>query len=131
MISVIAFVFCVLVFTSVFPSVALGQSTVSAQGRFAYAGNAGWIDALPSGTDGVRITDNVCSGYLYSANFGWIHLGSGSPANGIQYGNASATDYGVNVSTYAVPLAQAGQLRGYWQHQSSDWLRASHDRVSK
>ena len=40
----------------------------------------------------------VCSGYIWGGNVGWLCLGSGTPANGIQYQNSSATDYGVNTA---------------------------------
>lgn len=33
---------------------------------------------------------------IYGANVGWINMGSGDPANHIQYQNNSATDFGVN-----------------------------------
>ena len=34
---------------------------------------------------GAAIGEYVCSGYIYSGYVGWIHLGDGTPANGIQY----------------------------------------------
>ena len=34
------------------------------------------------GTNGAVIGEFVCSGYIYGANIGWIHLGNGSPTNG-------------------------------------------------
>jgi hypothetical protein len=60
--------------------------------------SAGWIGpaGLANTANGAVIGAYVCSGYIYSANVGWINLGSGSPANGIQYQNDSATDFGVN-----------------------------------
>lgn len=111
-----------LTLASLLPPAVRAQSTVTDENRHAYAANVGWIDARPSVTDGARLTDNVGSGYLYAANVGWIHLGSGAPANGIRYGNASATDYGVNVFTYAVAPAQAGQLRGYAYGANIGWI---------
>jgi hypothetical protein len=120
--SAVASALGLLTIVSLLPPVVHAQSTITADNRHAYAANAGWIDARPSATDGGRLTDNVCSGYLYAANVGWIHLGGGAPANGIRYGNASATDYGVNVFTYAVDLAQAGQLRGYAYGANIGWI---------
>lgn len=96
-------------------STALGASTVNLTNRYAYAANTGWIDARADTTNGAVIGRYVCSNYLYAANTGWIHLGSGSPANGISYGNASATDYGVNVSPY-------GLLTGYAWGANTGWI---------
>ena len=67
--------------------------------------SAGWI-GLATRNNGAVIGEYVCSGYIYSANVGWINLGSGSPANQIHYQNNSATDFGVNKDGL-------GNLRGY------------------
>jgi len=72
------------------------QTTLSPEHRHAWAGNIGWTDWVANGANGARVGEYVCSGYLYAANVGWIHLGDGSPANGIRYQNQSGTDYGVN-----------------------------------
>lgn len=74
------------------------QSTISQTDRYAYSGNAGWTDFLPSTPDGVRVTDTFLAGYAYAANFGFISFGNGAPANGHTYSNLSSNDYGVNVS---------------------------------
>lgn len=94
---------------------ALADTTINVTNRFAYAANSGWVDARPDATNGAVIGRYVCSNYLYAANTGWIHLGSGAPANGISYGNASATDYGVNVSPY-------GLLTGYAWGANTGWI---------
>lgn len=72
------------------------QSTINLTNRHAFGANIGWIDWRGDGTTGARIGEFVCSGLLYAANVGWIHLGSGTPANGIRYQNNSASDFGVN-----------------------------------
>lgn len=81
----------------------------------AWAGNAGWLNARGDVTSGAVIGEYVLSGYLYSANLGWIHLGDGSPDDGIRYSNTSATDYGVN------RLAD-GKLRGYAYSANVGWI---------
>ncbi len=45
---------------------------------------------------GAVIGDYVCSGFIYSANVGWINLGNGNPTNGIRYQNLATNDFGVN-----------------------------------
>jgi hypothetical protein len=64
---------------------------------------------------GAVIGDYVCSGYLYSGNVGWINLGGGSPANGIQYQNNSAADFGVNNDGL-------GNLTGFAYGANVGWL---------
>lgn len=75
---------------------AQADSTIDPSLAFAYGANTGWINARPSASDGVVTGEFFLSGKMYAANFGWIDLGDGSPLNGHTYGNASATDYGVN-----------------------------------
>jgi hypothetical protein len=72
-------------------------TTINATNKFAYGANIGWMDWRGDTNSGAVIGEYICSGYIYAANVGWIHLGSNAPANGIQYQNNSATDYGVNV----------------------------------
>lgn len=71
-------------------------TTITGTNAMAYGANIGWIDWRGDTNNGAVIGDYVCSGYIYSANVGWIHLGSGNPANRIRYQNNSASDYGVN-----------------------------------
>lgn len=96
-------------------SPAPAQSTINGFYRHAYAANAGWIDFRPTAVDGVRVTDTFLSGYAYAANFGWIDFGRGAPANGHTYSNASATDYGVNLSL-------EGHLSGYAYAANIGWI---------
>src|ERR1700681_3436905 len=78
-------------------------STINSSNAYAWGANIGWTNWRPSAADGVVIGEFVCSGYIYGANVGWINLGSGTPANGIQYQNNSATDFGLNYSIGSVP----------------------------
>jgi len=75
---------------------AWADTTINDTNKDAYGANIGWINCQGDVTNGAVIGEYVCSGYLYAANAGWIHLGDGSPADGIQYANDSDTDYGVN-----------------------------------
>ncbi len=58
--------------------------------------SAGWVTVVSSGPDASLGHDGFLSGYLRGESVGWIHLGDGAPADGVQYSNASADDYGVN-----------------------------------
>lgn len=90
-------------------------STIDAAHPYAYGANIGWLNCSGDATHGAVIGEYVCSGYLYAANVGWISLGSGTPANGIQYQNNSATDFGVN-------LDGLGNLHGYAYGANIGWI---------
>ncbi|MDR3458869.1 MAG: thrombospondin type 3 repeat-containing protein [Verrucomicrobiae bacterium] len=90
-------------------------TTIDTTNRYAYAANLGWVDGVANTNNGVVIGEYVCSGNLYSANVGWINLGSGAPANQIQYQNNAANDYGVN-------LDGLGNLRGYAYGANIGWV---------
>jgi hypothetical protein len=90
-------------------------TTIDPVNRDAYGANIGWINAYADGANGAVIGDYYCMGYLYAANVGWINLGSGSPANGIQYQNNSASDFGVNQDGL-------GNLRGYAWGANIGWI---------
>ena len=96
------------------------QSTIDATLDSAWAANVGWTNWRPGATSGVVIGEYVCSGYVYAANVGWINLGSGSPTNQIQYGNNSATDFGVNYFPTATP--GVASLRGYAYGANVGWI---------
>jgi len=90
-------------------------TTVDPINRYAWGANLGWMDCRGDTNNGAVIGEYVCSGYIYSANTGWINLGSGAPANGIQYQNNSATDFGVNQDGL-------GNLRGYAYGANIGWI---------
>jgi len=101
------------------PSAGLrAATTIDAANKYAWGANLGWLDwsgGVGQTATGVVIRQYYCSGYIYSANVGWINLGSGSPANNIQYQNNSATDFGVN-------LDGLGNLRGYAWGANIGWI---------
>ncbi len=82
--------------------------------HFSWLANAGWVNWKPGG-DSAKVGLSFCSGWIYSANVGWIHLGDGSPDNGWSYSGTSATDYGVN-------LAPGGLLTGYAWCPNAGWI---------
>ena len=93
----------------------LATTTINANNKFAYGANLGWLDWRGDTNSGAVIGEYVCSGYIYSANVGWIHLGSNAPVNKIQYQNNSATDYGVNHDGL-------GNLRGFAYGANIGWI---------
>lgn len=83
----------------ILPGASAINSTINSTSKFAYSANAGWINFRhdqPSSPNGIVFGEYFLSGLAYGANFGWVDFGDGSPANGIQYQNNSATDCGVN-----------------------------------
>jgi hypothetical protein len=83
-------------------SSALASTTINPTNQYSYAANLGWMDWGADTNNGAVIGQFVCSGYIWSANAGWIYLGGGAPANGIRYQNDSAADCGVNRATNGV-----------------------------
>ena len=108
-----ASVFALIIFN--FSFAAAAATTIDPANKYAYAANLGWADCRGDTNSGAVIGEYVCSGNIYSANVGWISLGSGTPVNQIQYQNNSATDYGVNQDGL-------GNLRGYAYAANIGWL---------
>jgi hypothetical protein len=90
-------------------------TTIDAVNHYAYGADLGWVDWRGDTANGAVIGEYVCSGNLYSANVGWINLGSGSPTNGIYYQNLSPNDFGVNRDGL-------GNLRGYAYGANIGWI---------
>jgi hypothetical protein len=104
------------------PLLTRGGTTIDSSHQYSYGANIGWLNWLAdSSADGVVTGEFVCSGWIYAANVGWINMGSGAPANNIQYQNNSATDFGVN---YSVDPSQPGIgiLRGYAYGANIGWI---------
>jgi hypothetical protein len=96
-------------------STCLAATTIDPANRYAYGANLGWMDWRGDTNNGAVIGEYVCSGYIYAANVGWINLGSGAPANQIQYQNNSAADFGVNQDGL-------GNLTGYAWGANIGWI---------
>jgi hypothetical protein len=96
-------------------SIVFAATTIDPANKFAYGANLGWMDWSGDSANGAVMGEYVCSGYIYSANTGWINLGSGSPTNGIYYQNLSANDFGVNQDGL-------GNLRGYAYGANIGWI---------
>lgn len=90
------------------------DTTIDPSHPYAYAANAGWLNAAGDVTNGAVIGQAYCTGYVWSANCGWICLGNG-PTNGWLYSNASSNDWGVNHDG-------AGSLSGYAYGANIGWI---------
>ena len=99
---------------------ASAQTTIDPTLSYAWSANLGWTNWRPSSGQGASIGEYVCSGYVYGGNVGWINLGNGAPANGIQYQNNSGADWGVNYSPGAAP--GVATLRGYAYGANIGWI---------
>ena len=62
------------------PAFIHAATTINAVNKYAYGANIGWTDWRGDTNHGAVLGEYVCSGYIYSANCGWINLGSGAPA---------------------------------------------------
>ena len=110
-----------LILSSLAAGVLNAASTINATNAYGWGANIGWTNWRPSAADGVSVGAYICSGYVYGANVGWINLGSGNPANHIQYQNNSATDFGVNF-TIDPNNPNHGLLRGYAYGANIGWI---------
>lgn len=95
--------------------IAFGASTIDAVNQDAYGANVGWVNWRGDISSGAVMGEYVCSGFIYSANAGWINLGTGFPTNGIQYRNLSTNDFGVNIDSL-------GNLSGYAWGANIGWI---------
>ncbi|MCI0366026.1 MAG: hypothetical protein L0219_19380, partial [Phycisphaerales bacterium] len=96
-------------------TVAMAATTINPVNKFSYGANIGWMDWRGDTNNGAVIGEFVCSGFIYGANVGWIHLGDGTPTNGVRYRNLSANDFGVNHDG-------AGNLSGFAWGANIGWL---------
>ena len=93
---------------------ASANTTIDPAHHNAYGANTGWIEARGDVTHGAVIGHSYCTGYIYSANCGWISLGN-TPINGWHYDNAAADDWGVNHDGL-------GNLTGYAYGANIGWI---------
>jgi hypothetical protein len=96
-------------------------TTINSTHAYSWSANTGFLNWRPDSTNGVNIGAYITQGYIYGANVGWINMGSGNPANHIQYQNNSATDFGVNFTVDPNNPAIA-LLRGYAYGANVGWL---------
>lgn len=91
--------------------------------QYAYGANTGWVNMEGDQVNGVVIGEYTCSGYAWATTIGWINFGDGSPANGIRYQNASASDFGVNLVNYVSTEGKhTADLRGNAYSPNIGWI---------
>ena len=96
-------------------------TNINETNAYSYGANVGYMNWRGDGANGVVIGRYILSGWIYGANIGWINVGDGTADNGIQYSNASATDFGVN--TIADPSVPGEYyLRGYAYSANVGWI---------
>ncbi|MBU1693569.1 MAG: hypothetical protein KKC51_06360 [Verrucomicrobia bacterium] len=105
----VLFLFCLVV-----SGPAWADSTIDPAHPYAYGANIGWLNARGDIANGAGLGQSYCTGYVWSANCGWIVLGNG-PTNGWQYGNAAADDWGINHDG-------EGRLSGYAWGANIGWV---------
>ena len=82
--------------------------------QYAYAENAGWLNAEPSGNGGpgVQVGDSELSGWMWGENIGWVSLSCSNTLS------CATTAYGVTNDG-------SGNLAGYAWAENSGWLSFS------
>ena len=116
-------IFCILIcaFTTLTAARGFGATNINDANAYSWGANVGYMNWRGDGANGVVIGRYILSGYIYGANIGWISVGDGAPDNGIQYSNASATDFGVN--TIADPSVPGEYyLRGFAYSANVGWI---------
>jgi hypothetical protein len=90
------------------------DSNIDPAHHYAYGANIGWLETRGDVSHGAVLGQSYCTGYVWSANCGWISLGNG-PTNGWHYSNAAADDWGVNHDG-------EGGLSGYAYGANIGWI---------
>ncbi len=89
---------------------------VSPAHSFAWEENIGWTNWFGDDNGkGVTASATFLSGWLWCENAGWVHVGDGTPADGVRYKNANNSDFGVNI-------ANNGDLSGYGWGENIGWI---------
>ena len=101
-----------------FNTVALAQSNIDDDHKYAWTENCGWTNWRDAdGTNaGVIVDESFLSGYIWAENVGWINVGDGSPADGEHYANSDGSDYGVNIDI------DTGDLSGLAWGENIGWI---------
>lgn len=100
------------------------RGALEIQGQLLWGANFGWAYWQGDIANDAAVNEYICSGHLWSGNFGWIVLGDGTPENGHQYENNSATDCGVNLADFTCPSPGVleAELRGFAWGANFGWI---------
>ncbi|MBN1900424.1 hypothetical protein JW926_03750 [Candidatus Sumerlaeota bacterium] len=101
------------------------DTTVDPVFKFSWGPNIGFMNWQADITNGVKFdnTDSL-SGYIWSANCGWINVGNDLSLKGFKYANDSPDDYGVNISGED---ANFYYLSGYAWSPNIGWINFDAD----
>lgn len=91
-------------------------TSINAVHPYGWGANIGWLNFRGNVVNGTEIGLYYTTGNVWSANCGWISLGSGAPTNGYSYANNSSTDWGVNL------ILPGGHLRGFAYGANIGWI---------
>lgn len=85
--------------------------------QYAYAENVGWMNAEPGGDGGpgMAIQDSFVSGWLWSANIGWLSLSCDNTAS------CANVKFGTRVAVLDESL-QLLELDGYAWSENAGWI---------
>ncbi len=94
--------------------VVYAAGNIDAVNKWAWGGNAGWLNFKPTG-GGVTVYDDHLEGYAWAENIGWVRLGTYTGGGAYTYANTAADNYGVNNDGN-------GKLSGYAWSTNAGWL---------
>jgi len=106
---------CLVILTGIIVFADTTNTTINTSKKWAWSSSVGWIDCRADPTNGVAVSQYICSGYMYSPTVGWVCMGNGTPTNGIRYSTNSSSEYGVNNDGQ-------GNLSGYAWSPSVGWI---------
>ncbi|MCP5010475.1 MAG: hypothetical protein GY942_10885, partial [Aestuariibacter sp.] len=95
-------------------SVVYAAGNIDSKNKWAWAGNAGWLNFNPTHGGGVTVYDDHLEGYAWAENIGWVRLGTHDSGGTHTYDNNAADNYGVNNDGN-------GNLSGYAWSANAGW----------
>jgi len=94
--------------------VAYAAGNIDAANKWAWTGNAGWLNFNPT-HGGVTVYSDHLEGYAWAENIGWVRLGTHEVGGAHTYANDGPTTYGVNNDS-------SGNLSGYAWSANAGWV---------
>lgn len=94
--------------------VAYAAGNIDAVNKWAWAGNAGWLNFNPT-HGGVTVYNDHLEGFAWAENIGWVRLGTYDGGGTHTYANDAPASYGVNNDGN-------GNLSGYAWSSNAGWI---------
>jgi len=106
-------------------SVVYAAGNIDSTNKWAWAGNAGWLNFNPTHGGGVTVYADHLEGYAWAENIGWVRLGTYTSGGTHTYANDATGNYGVNNDG-------SGNLSGYAWSTNAGWVNfnPSHGQVT-